>query len=275
MSDSRALAATAQAGQHMVNTRAGGRIPNRNPVYSSEAPLSYGQESIWLEEQASRTLDRSSYATTMQTLAEISGIFLALYLGFVSTVAATVYTTVSHEIRTLMLQDKVGNAYVRGVALLTAVTGLLSIGLAAGGSPWVVALPVVAVLTLFAIYAFVRLGQRAFYFFDPSILAGRVEFEFRSWLDKAKGQPGADALSKQFGELVGGGGPISGTAAPDSLVAISGWLDKLGNAVDGADGAPTADDLQGFAAVTAALNAIEPRWKAFEAQAKSKLPAGS
>ena len=94
-------------------------------------------------------------------------------------------------------------------------------------------------------------------------------------LDKAKGEPNADALSKQFADIVGGGGPISGTAAPDNLVAISGWLDKLGNAVDGADGAPTADDLQGFAAVTAALNAIEPRWRAFETQASSQLPAGS
>ncbi len=98
--------------------------------------------------------------------------------------------------------------------------------------------------------------------------------ELKGLLDKATGQPGADALSKQLGELVGGGGPVSGTAAPDNLVAISGWLDKLANAVDGADGAPTPDDLQGFATVTAALNAIEPKWKAFEAQARSELPAG-
>ncbi|HKT50327.1 MAG TPA: amino acid adenylation domain-containing protein, partial [Candidatus Angelobacter sp.] len=53
MSDSRATAAMPQAGQQLVAARALGRIPNRNPVYSSEAPLSYGQESIWLEEQAS------------------------------------------------------------------------------------------------------------------------------------------------------------------------------------------------------------------------------
>ena len=86
---------------------------------------------------------------------------------------------------------------------------------------------------------------------------------------KLKGQPNAEGLSKQFDELVGTGGPISGTAAPDNLVAISGWLDKLGNAVDGADGAPTADDLQSFATLTNALNAIEPRWRAFQAQANA------
>jgi hypothetical protein len=154
----------------------------------------------WIEHQAHRRADGSSYDTTLQTLAEISGIFLALYLGFVSTVAATVYTAVPHDIRNLMLQDKVGNAYVRGVALLTAVAGLLSIGRAAGSSAWVVALPVLAALTLFAIYAFVRLGLRAFYFFDPSILAARVEFEFRRWANRAKGRrhPADDPSFQSF-----------------------------------------------------------------------------
>jgi hypothetical protein len=169
----------------------------------------------WLSKQAHRKLNGSSYDTTLQTLAEISGIFLALYLGFVSTVAATVYTAVPHDIRNLMIQDKVGNAYVKGVALLTAVAGLLSIGRAAGSSAWVVALPVLAVLTLFAIYAFVRLGLRAFYFFDPSILATRVEFEFRRWAKRATGtrHPADDPSFQNFyraraGEAVGSIGAL-------------------------------------------------------------------
>lgn len=140
----------------------------------------------WLSKQAHRKLDGSSYDTTLQTLAEISGIFLALYLGFISTVAATVYAAVPHAIRNLMIHDKIGNAYVRGVALLTAVAGLLSIGRAAGSNAWVVALPVLAGLTLLAIYAFVRLGLRAYYFFDPSILASPIEAEFRRWVERAK-----------------------------------------------------------------------------------------
>jgi hypothetical protein len=75
-------------------------------------------------------------------------------------------------------------------------------------------------------------------------------------------------------ELVGEGAPISGSAAPTNLTGISEWLDKLANAVDGADGAPTPDDVQSLATLTAALNAIEPRWAAFEAATKAQLPAG-
>jgi hypothetical protein len=93
-------------------------------------------------------------------------------------------------------------------------------------------------------------------------------------LAEAKSQPNAEALSAQLTELVGAGAPISGSVAPTDLTGISEWLDKLANAVDGADAAPTPDDVQGFATVTAALNAIAPRWTAFEASAEKQLPAG-
>ena len=96
--------------------------------------------------------------------------------------------------------------------------------------------------------------------------------DLKARLGKAKGQPNADALSTQLTDLVGTGAPISGSVAPTDLSGISEWLDKLANAVDGADGAPTPDDAQGFATVTAALNAIAPRWTAFEASASSQLP---
>jgi hypothetical protein len=46
----------------------------------------------------------------------------------------------------------------------------------------------------------------------------------------------------------------------------------LASAVDGADAAPSADDVHGFELVSGALNAIEPRWAAFEVQAGSQLP---
>ena len=92
-------------------------------------------------------------------------------------------------------------------------------------------------------------------------------------LAKAKGQPNADALAAQLTDLVGEGSPISGSAAPVNLAGISEWLDKLANAVDGADAAPTPDDIQGFATVTAALDDIAPRWTAFENSAERQLPA--
>jgi photosystem II stability/assembly factor-like uncharacterized protein len=88
-------------------------------------------------------------------------------------------------------------------------------------------------------------------------------------LDKAKGKPGSQAVAAQLKPLLGEEAPTSGALAPTTLTAISEWLDRLAQAVDGADAAPTPDDLKGYATVSAALDAIEPRWRAFVAS----LPA--
>ena len=74
----------------------------------------------------------------------------------------------------------------------------------------------------------------------------------------------ADAGTRaQLEALVGPPAAVEGTSAPQSLNGIGQWLEKLASAVDGADGAPTPDDLQGFALVSASLDNIEPRWRAF------------
>ena len=72
--------------------------------------------------------------------------------------------------------------------------------------------------------------------------------------------------------LVGEDAPIGGTTPPRTLTSISEWLDSLAQAVDGADAAPSPDDLKGFATVSAALADIEPRWAAFEASARAQPP---
>jgi hypothetical protein len=91
-------------------------------------------------------------------------------------------------------------------------------------------------------------------------------------LDKSKGVAGANALSAQRDALVGEGAPISGSTPPTTLTSISEWLDHLAQAVDGADAAPTPDDVRGFDMLSGALDAIEPRWRAFESQARAQLP---
>jgi hypothetical protein len=95
--------------------------------------------------------------------------------------------------------------------------------------------------------------------------------DLKTGLAKLNRQPEGDALAAQLSSLVGEGAPIGGSNAPTTLTAISSWLDKLAQAVDGADGAPTPDNLKGFSIVTEALSAIEPRWLAFEAAAHAKL----
>jgi photosystem II stability/assembly factor-like uncharacterized protein len=86
-------------------------------------------------------------------------------------------------------------------------------------------------------------------------------------------QPGAEAARQQLGQLLGEAAPIGGKTPPSTLTSVSEWLDNLAQAVDGADGAPTPDDVRGFAQVSAALDRLEPQWKAFAASARSQFPA--
>ena len=96
--------------------------------------------------------------------------------------------------------------------------------------------------------------------------------DLKGRLAKAKSQASAAALLPAFEALVGEGAPIGGKTPPTTLTSISEWLDSLATAVDGADAAPTPDDVRGFQVVSAELNAMEPRWAAFEAQARAQLP---
>jgi hypothetical protein len=76
---------------------------------------------------------------------------------------------------------------------------------------------------------------------------------------------GQAVLSQQLAALTGEDSPVGGANAPTTLTAISERLDSLAEAIDGADAAPTPDNSRGFAIVLAALDSIEPRWKAFTA----------
>ena len=84
-------------------------------------------------------------------------------------------------------------------------------------------------------------------------------------------QSGAASLSAQLDALVGESVEPKQVNAPTTLTSIAEWLDNLEFAVDGADGAPTPDNLRGFAAVSAALDRIELRWRAFAQSARSRI----
>ena len=97
--------------------------------------------------------------------------------------------------------------------------------------------------------------------------------DLKAGLGKIAGQPGAAELTAQYEALVGPEPAMQGANAPNSLTGISTWLDKLANGIDGADGAPTPDMLSGYTQVSAALDGFEPRWRAFLAAARARLPA--
>jgi hypothetical protein len=68
-----------------------------------------------------------AHAILLEAVAAVSGVFLALYFTAVSTVAASVYVNVPHDIRALIVRDRLGNLYVPGVAFTIALSVLLLI----------------------------------------------------------------------------------------------------------------------------------------------------
>src|SRR5258705_1406954 len=65
------------------------------------------------------------YSSLLSSLAQIAGAFLALYFTAVSVVISTVYARVQGDVRSILLREKIGNAYVRLVAMLGAGSVLL------------------------------------------------------------------------------------------------------------------------------------------------------
>ena len=82
----------------------------------------------------------------------------------------------------------------------------------------------------------------------------------------------AGDLTGHYEALVGPAAATQGANAPNTLTGISTWLDKFATAAEGADGAPSVDALRGFAALSAQLDGIEPRWRSFAAAARSRIP---
>ena len=117
-----------------------------------------------------RPISANAYSILLQSIAAVTGVFLALYFASLNTVAATVYTTVPHDIRQLIVRDRLGNVYVRVVAYLTALAIFLLVMQATGAAPYHLALPVLALASAFAIFSFIKLGERAFYLADPTLL---------------------------------------------------------------------------------------------------------
>ncbi len=119
-------------------------------------------------------INKDVYASLLSTLAHVSGVFLGLYFTAVSVVASTVYARVPGDVRSVLMQEKVGTVYIRLVALLAAVSTMLLATTASGMQPRLLHLVLIGLLGIIAVFSFVALGTRAFYFFDPTSLAGYV-----------------------------------------------------------------------------------------------------
>ncbi len=110
----------------------------------------------------------------LTTMVQISGLFLGLYFTAVSVVASTVYARVQGDVRDLLVREKVGNFYVRTVALLGVAGTILLLAHTFGYAPGVLNLTLIAFLGGLSILSFVVLGSRIFEFFNPVPLVGYV-----------------------------------------------------------------------------------------------------
>lgn len=129
-----------------------------------------------------------TYDVLLEAVAGVTGVFLALYFTAVSTVAASVYVNVPHDIRALIVRDRVGGIYVAGTAFTTALSVTLLIAHALTSSTYELAPPVIGIFSAFSIFSFIQLGQRAFYLADPTRLGGAIASDFFVWFKRATPQ---------------------------------------------------------------------------------------
>jgi hypothetical protein len=132
---------------------------------------------IWVPESWRRAgiFRPESYSTLLAMVAQVTGVFLGLYFTAVSAVASAAYARVPNTVRALVIHEKVGNVYIRLVAFEAALAVLLLAAYTRGWFLGYLNLALVSFGAVFSIFAFVVLGFRAFYFFDPTQLAWYLE----------------------------------------------------------------------------------------------------
>ena len=130
--------------------------------------------------------DDGDYVTFLATISGIGGVFIGLYYAAISTIGGSIYAKVPNNIRDLLAQERIGNVYMH----LLSFTTFLGISLISfrilGFQRVYIAIPVMLVASGVGIIAFVKLGQRAFYLFDPTALSHHLFGQLRQYVKMAK-----------------------------------------------------------------------------------------
>lgn len=126
------------------------------------------------------------YVTFLASVSSIGGVFIGLYYAGISAVGGAIYATVPNNLRELLAYERRGNVYMRYLAFLTFFCLTLIALRLTGFTRLYVAVPFVATLAGIGIFAFVKLGQQAFHFFDPTTLSGHIFEQLQRWLNAVK-----------------------------------------------------------------------------------------
>jgi hypothetical protein len=148
---------------------------------------------IWLTETVGNRLgwfsrwhppDASNYVSFMGTVAQIGGVFIALYYTAVVSVAASVFAKAPSPVRNLLVGEQIGSFYMRFLAFTTFLPLILVAWTFFGVAPFHFGVPFIVVLAAVGVLMFVRLGQQAFNLFDPTSLALGAFDRFNRSLDE-------------------------------------------------------------------------------------------
>lgn len=122
------------------------------------------------------------YSSWLATLAQISGVFIALYFTAVTAAASAIYAQVPNNVRDLLKRERIGNVYIRYLTFATFVPLCLIALQLLGYEPLRLAVPLLAMLAGVGIIAFTKLGQRAFNLFDPTKLSYVLFADLSLWI---------------------------------------------------------------------------------------------
>jgi len=119
----------------------------------------------------------SLYVASAAAIAQIMGVFLGLYFTAIGVVVGGVYSRVSSDVRGLMVGERVGDRYLKLVALTGIyalyLSALASSGFSASRSGYVI----LFVITTYAVFGFTQLGLRVYHLLDPERLAARLNLD--------------------------------------------------------------------------------------------------
>ena len=128
----------------------------------------------WTEALAPGQPAEEAHAALLVAGAQVTGVFLGLYFTAISVVASTAYGNVPPELRSVLIEDEVGNVYLKlvgytGAACLFAL-GALAVGYSLGPASALV----FALLGSASILSFLFLGKRVFRFLDPEAVTNSL-----------------------------------------------------------------------------------------------------
>lgn len=132
------------------------------------------------------TLSLDRYTSYLIGVAQIGGVFIGLYYAGMTMVAGAIYAQTPAKLRNLLVRERTGGVYMVYLTFVTFLAVVLCVAAQVLNRP----APSLAVLFLgilagFGIFAFVKLGRRAFELFDPTSLSGSAFDNLIYWTDQA------------------------------------------------------------------------------------------